>query len=413
MFSFPQEIYFSKTTSYSLMLYGGKIKPREYDEITGYGIRVLKDGRVGFAYCAHENEIKKSLEKAAMASKFSPQSNFSFAPKATFPNVDIYDRKIANMDETELKNILEEVRNGAEKYSKNTKIIVSTSEEETRIENTNELEGEYSCTVLSIYAEVMDEDGFGFYSNAFTHLPQDYYSMGLHAAEMAREMRKPKRPDPGIYTVIMGPETLMDLLDILLPSFLGDWKRRGISILATKKGELFFNEKLSLYDDGTLSGTAGRPFDDEGVPARRRPLIEKGVVMNFIYDRETAFLEGIESDGYCNRIAFSTPPMPGNSNIEIATGNIENLEEEYNKENTLLIYALHGTHTANRTTGDFGVEINAGMLLGKEKRAVSGFMITGNIFNLFKDIKDIEKKRRSCGSFFSPRIAFGNVRVVS
>ncbi len=413
MFSFPHEIYFSKTTSYSLMLYGGKIKPREYNEITGYGIRVLKDRRVGFAYCTHENEIKKSLEKAAEASKFSPQSNFSFAPKTTFPNVDIYDRKIANMDETGLKNILEEIRSGAERYSKNTKIMVSTSEEETRIENSYGLEGEYRCTVLSVYGEVMDEDGFGFYSNAFTHLPGDFYDMGLQAAEMARAMRKPKRPEPGMYTVVMGPETLTDLLDILLPSFLGDWKRRGISVLATKKGKSFFNEKLSLYDDGTLSGTAGRPFDDEGVPARRRPLIENGVVMDFIYDRETAFLEGIERDGYCNRAAFSAPPMPGNSNIEIAVGDVENVEEEYKGEKTLLIYALHGTHTANRTTGDFGVEINAGMLLGKEKKAVGGFMITGNIFNLFRDIENIEKKTKSCGSFFSPRIVFGNLRVVS
>ncbi|NYZ77043.1 TldD/PmbA family protein [Candidatus Micrarchaeota archaeon] len=408
----PHETFFTRSRTLSLMLYGGKIKPREDSGNEGYGVRVLRDGRLGFAYCNREGNVGNAIETAASLSRFSPKSGFSFAPKAKAPHVGICDAGIGEMEAGGLKEILDEIREGAEKYSKNTKIMVSAFWENVRLENSEGFANGYKCTMLSVYAEVMDGDGFGYYSNAFTHLPGKYRDMGLHAAEMARRTRKPKKPRAGKYTVIMEPEVIDDVIDILMPSFLGEWKRRGISILAGRKGEKFFDEKLGIYDDGTLDGTGGRPFDDEGTPSKRTPVVEKGVIRNFAYDRENAALEGREGGGQCSRPAFSTPPGTGYSNIEIAAGDAGNLEEECGK--ALLVYSLHGTHTANRTTGDFGVEVNAGMMLNRGKmEAAAGFMLSGNIFNLFKNIEAIEKKTKARGSFFSPRIAFGNVRVVS
>ncbi len=411
MFPLPHEIYFLKSGALSLMLSGGKIKPREKSEREGYGIRVLKDGKLGFAYCEQESSLNRALESAEAVSGFSLATKFSFAPKAAISSLDVYDGRIAGMDAAELKEILDGIRGGAEKYSKNTKIILGTFSEEVLLRNSGGFEGSYRNTSLSVYAEVMDGNGFGYYSNAFTHLPGNYHEMGLHAAEMAKKMRSPKRPRAGIYTIIMEPEVINDMVNVLLPSFLGDWKRRGISVLTTKKGERFFDGKLSIYDDGTLTGTSGRPFDDEGVVSERMPLVENGVVKNFAYDMENAFIEGVDRRGQCNRAGFSSPPGIGYANIEISSGDYENLEEEF--PDALVIHSLHGTHTANRTTGDFGVEVNAGMTSGEKNGAVNGFMLTGNIFNLFKNIKGIEKKTKAVGDFFSPRIAFGDIRVVS
>jgi len=411
MFRFPHEIYFARTENISLMLSGGKIKPREYSEREGYGVRVLRDKKLGFAYCERKDNLEKALDAASEISRFSTPTEFSFAPEADVPKIDIFDKKIGDMEPEELNEILGKIRDGAEKYSKNTKIMLTVFDENIKIENSEGFGRSYRDTGLSIYAEVMDGDGFGYYSRDFIHLPGNYYEMGLHAAEMAGKMKDSKKPKPGNYTVIMEAEVVDDIIDIMMPSFLGDWKRRGISILTAKKNEQFFDEKFSMYDDGTLIGTGGRPFDDEGTPAARLPLVENGVVRNFVYDRETAFLEGVGRSGQCNRSDFSGPPGVGYSNVEIATGDYENLEEEL--KNPIIIYSLHGTHTANRTTGDFGVEVNAGMFAGDKNIPVRGFMLTGNIFNLFKNIKGIEKKAVNVGSLFSPRIAFEGVRVVS
>lgn len=410
MFSFPNEVYSAESYGLSLMLSGGKIKPREYNERAGYGVRVLKDKKLGFAYCEKEENLGNALESAAKISRFSKQSNFSFAPETDYGNIDIYDQKIAGMEVDELKSILDEIRGGAEKYSENTKIILSTEVSSTKLENTMGFSGEYKDTSISVYAEVMDNGGFGYYSNSFTHLPGDYYEMGLHAAELAKKMRKPVKPPAGEYDVIIETEVLEDLVDVLLPSFLGDWKRRGISRLTAEKGKLFFDEKLSIYDDGELRTVSGRPFDGEGTKSERMALVEKGVVRNFAYDRENAALEGVERCGQCGRQEFSNPPGIGLATIEIGGGDVENLRNEY--PDAITVYSLHGTHTANRTSGDFGVEINAGAI-GKDETAVGGFMLTGNIFNLFKNIKGIEKQAKMSGGFISPRIAFEKLKVVS
>ncbi len=407
----PHEIYRSRGSVLSMMYSAGKTKTRELSESEGYGVRVLRDGRIGFAYCVKEKEIEKAVTEAGIASRFSKQSGFSFAGNREYPAVKVYDEKIAGTDAAGLRGILDQIKDGASKYSDKIKIILTASNGETGIENTAGLSGEYPSTSISVYVEVMDGTGFGFYSNAFTYLPKNFISMGREAAEMARKTRMPVKPEAGEYNVIMEPEATDDLMDVLLPSFIGEWKRRKISGLSEKAGQKVFSSKFSLYDDSTLNGTGGRPFDDEGTPSVRKALVEKGIVKDFVYDRENAALEGVGEEGNCSRPDFSSMPGTGYSNTVVGTGDYANLEET---GKALIVKSLHGTHTANRISGDFGVEVNSAFLWnGKERIPVRGFMLTGNIFNIFKNIIGIEKRAKEMGSFYCPRIAFEKIRVVS
>ncbi len=407
----PHEIYFNKNADLSMMFSGGKTKIRELTKSSGYGIRVLKDRKIGFSYCVKEDEIEKAVRNAEIFSRFSKESGFSFVEKKEYPQVKVYDEKIAGLGIVDLKEIMDQVRDGASRYSDNIKVILSSSNDETKIENSNGFGEDYKSTSISVYVEVMDGTGFGYYYNAFTYLPKNFTGMGADAADMARKTRMPEKPEDGEYTIIMEPEAADDLIDVLIPSLMGDWKRRRISKLSEKEGEKVFSSKLSIYEDGTLEGTAGRPFDDEGTPSERLPLVEKGVVKNFAYDRENAFLEGVKKWGQCNRSDYYSEPGIGFSNIVIEGGDYKNLEE---LGRVIVVNSLHGTHTANRTSGDFGVEVNSGFLAYKGERIpVRGFMLTGNIFNLFKNIVGIEKRVKSLGSFFCPRIAFEKLRVVS
>jgi PmbA protein len=407
----PHEIYFNRNAELSMMFTGGKTKTRELTETSGYGIRVIKDKKIGFSYCVKEDEIEGAIKNAEIFSRFSKETDFSFAENMEYSPVKVYDGGVAGLEVGDLKEIMDQLRDGASKYSENVKVIVSASNGETRIENSSGFSGDYKNTAVSVYVEVMDGTGFGYYYNAFTYLPKDFTRMGIKAAETAKKTRRPEKPEAGEYIIVMEPEPLDDLMDVLLPSFMGEWKRRKISVLSEKEGQKIFSNRLSIYEDGTLEGTGGRPFDDEGTVSGRVPLVEKGVLKNFAYDRENAALEGLKKGGQCNRTDFSAEPGTGFSNIAIEGGDYRNLEE---LGKVIVVKSLHGTHTANRTTGDFGVEVNSGFFVYQGERVpVRGFMLTGNIFNLFKNIIGIEKRVRSLGSFFCPRIAFEKLRVVS
>ena len=154
-------------------------------------------------------------------------------------------------------------------------------------------------------------------------------------------------------------------------------------------------------------GVNSQPFDDEGIPSEKITLIDKGTAKNFIYNVEVASLEGVKDNGKCSRPSYAAMPGIGFSNIVVDTGD---LSED---EGDISVVSFHGSHTANTTTGDFGIEVNSAFLTKNGKREpIRDFMITGNIFKLFKNIYGIGKRQRKLGTFFAPRIAFSDVQVV-
>jgi PmbA protein len=140
-------------------------------------------------------------------------------------------------------------------------------------------------------------------------------------------------------------------------------------------------------------------------------MVNGGVVESFLYDRENAALEGVPESGCCSRGGYDSSPSISASNIVISPGDCGDMAEI--GKHIELHYA-HGSHTANPTTGDIGLEASAAFLVDKGKRTpLKGFMLTGNVFDMFLGIEAIEKKQFAYGSLISPRIAFKGVRVVS
>ncbi|HSB47733.1 MAG TPA: TldD/PmbA family protein [Candidatus Bilamarchaeum sp.] len=404
----------SETYRYSLQasklsFSGGELKSKEGNDSSGLGVRVVRDGRIGFAYCQDESDLKKTVEKASEASRFSRQSGFSFAPAAAMPSLAITDPSIDPGNYTGIRALVDEAREAAESGGGKSRIICSFSRETVSIENSLGLAGSYGKTVFSLYAECMLGDGFGFSYLSSTSLPRDTESVGRKAAEMAKAMQGAGRPPDGLYTVVMEPEALENITETLIPSFSGDWKRRGMTKIAL--GQKMFSEALTLSEDPLAGAIEARPFDDEGTPSETRPLIAQGVAKGFLYDRETAALSGEMGGGACTRSSYDSLPAISPSNLVVSPGDWEDLGE---LDKYIELHSAHGSHTANATTGDIGLEASSAFLVEKQgRKPIKGFMLTGNIFEMLSNIEGIEKKQKAYGSLIAPRVAFRNVRVVS
>ncbi|MBD3210822.1 hypothetical protein GF318_05555 [Candidatus Micrarchaeota archaeon] len=403
------EIFYHRSESTSLTYSGQELKIRENDVGGGYGIRVLSDGRIGFAYCQEEAGIKDAIEKAEKLSRFSVQSPFSFSPETSFSSPEIFNEKLSPDDYEMLSSVVKQTRDAAESHGGQSRVIAEMASSETRLENTAGFEGSYRSSEISVYAETMDADGFGlsyFVSNL--KLP-DGVALGMEAAEMAKSMQSAKKPESGTYTVVLELEALGSLLETALPSFSGDWKRRSISRL--KEGEESFSEMLSVFDDPLEKGSETRPFDDEGTASKRKPLVLEGKVASFLYDHENAALEGVKDGGNCIRSSYASPPAIGSSNIAISPGDWKSLDE---LGSYLEIHHMHGSHTSNPTSGDIGMEVNTAFLVENGKRTpVKGFMITGNVFDILANIEAMERNVRVFDYLVAPRIAFRDIKAVS
>ncbi len=409
------EVYSLSADSISLLFSSGELKTKEMDSSLGYGVRAFDKGRLGFAYCQKSDDLKKTVEEAKKMSRFSVQSGFSFPPSSSYPKSDISDSSLSTDDYQSLRGFVDEARDGAEALGGKARVMLSVSRSHVSLENTEGFRGEYDKTDFSLYIECMHDDGYGSGYLGSCKRPSSVHDLGTEAGRMASDMRGAKKPESGTYTLVAEPEALMSLLDTFIPSFSGDWKRRGITRLSV--GAKLFSEKFSMYEDGLAQGTESRPFDDEGTPSERKPLVENGAVKSFMYDRETSALEARQGGtlgpkpGVCTRDGYDSAPSIGSSNIVISPGDVSDFGE---LDRFIELHYAHGSHTANPTTGDIGLEASAAFLVEKGKRTpIKGFMITGNIFDMLSNIEGIEKGQKSFGSLISPRIAFKNVRIVS
>jgi PmbA protein len=407
------ETYFSAESSTSLEYADEAIKVKESGALSGYGVRAVKNGKLGFSYCVSEKDIELAKKRAASAAAFSakPKAAFSFAAKSHYPKAKTYSNKTAALTEKELKEILGQIEEGISRFTKRSRIIVSAETTETRIENSEDLSAAGKATGFSSYCEALNGDGMGYAYYSGVEVLKDPIELGKRAGEMSKLMQKAKKPESEKQTVVFSTEAVNSMLDILLPSLSGDWKRRGMTKLKDKFGKKVLSEKITVVDDPLANAAAITTFDDEGVPSKVMPLFERGILKNFLYNREIAAMEGVKKQGSCTRNAFSLKPSIAPSNLVVSSGDYNSFEDEIREY--LLIDSVHGVHTANTTSGDFSVEANiAFKVKNGYYSGTRGFLVAGNVFNVFSNIIGLEKKTKTFDNLISPAIACEGVQII-
>jgi len=142
------------------------------------------------------------------------------------------------------------------------------------------------------------------------------------AAKRAVGLLKAKPAPSGRFTVIANPK----LSGTFVHEAVGhgceaDAVIAGESILEGKIGKKVGSDRVSIFDDSTVDGGWGsEKYDDEGVPTKKRKLIEKGVLKGFIHNKESAAKLGMEPNGGARAQNFSHRPIVRMSNTYIAQG---------------------------------------------------------------------------------------------
>lgn len=120
--------------------------------------------------------------------------------------------------------------------------------------------------------------------------------VGEVAAHKARAGSDPIELEPGTYEVVLEPRAVASVL--LFPAWLGfNGKAHAEGTSFAHVGEAQFDERITLWDDGTDPRALGRPYDAEGTPKRRVELVTAGVTVGLVHDRRSAALAGTEPTG--------------------------------------------------------------------------------------------------------------------
>ena len=208
-----------------------------------------------------------------------------------------------------------------------------------------------SCVAISGSGTAMERD-YDFDSRIFRADMRDADEIGALAAKRAAERAGARKPKTGAFPVLFDERIANSLIGSLLQAVNGQVIARGSGWLRDKCGEQVLPKGLSLIEDPHRKrAAASRMFDAEGLPTRRRAIVDDGILTGWTMDLATARQLGQASTASATR-GTSAPPSPSNSNVALTQGTQSRDELIAQMGTGLLITSMIGA-TINPNTGDY------------------------------------------------------------
>jgi PmbA protein len=240
---------------------------------------------------------------------------------------------------------------------------------------------------------------------------EDPAAVGRRAAERALRRLGGRRVPTCEVPVIFDPVTAPSLLQQLAGCLNGYAVYRETSFLAGKLGETVASPLLTVIDDATRPGGLGsRPFDGEGQPTRRNPVLERGRLASYLLDAYSARKLGLRPTGSAVRGAGSAPGA-GPSNLWLEPGQASLAELIASTPRGLLVTELIGMGF-NPVTGDYsrgaaGLWIEGGELTGP----VEEITIAGNFGDMLREVDAVGNDLIWLGRVASPSLRIARMTV--
>ena len=417
-YSNDYEIYIDKTELLQLDSQKTELNFAKEELNLGIGIRIIKDGAIGFAFTSDMNEIAKTCENAYLNSKLnSKDENYSFAEYEKLPSVKgVHDKRFRNLDLDELTDSLKAVLNCVENNGcQATSGGFSAAEGETLIVNSNGVEAYDNTTGfgigISINAVKGDDLATAYDSESSCLYDLDGVKLAQDVCDLAKSSLGGQDIETSDKDVVLDYHAATGLLSTFLSGFSADNVQRGRSRIGDKIGEKIITENLSIYDDSTIEGGLNSSSsDDEGTASKRTVLVEDGILKGFLYDIYTANKDGVKSTANGFRSSYVGTPSVSASNLLFDFKSHRDLEDI---DDVFLVSDVLGAHTANPITGDFSVEASNSFLIADgDKKPIKKAMISGNIYDLLAEAEAVGSETKQRGSFIIPKVLLPNVRVV-
>lgn len=421
------EAYAEESRRVEANAYRGDVENLTFAESRGVGVRVIVDGRLGYAYAADPtpDEVRRAVaqarENAGLASPDphnvlpDPTAAASLeglfhADQAAMP----LDRKIALALDLEHR-----ATNSDPRVTKVETAGYGDSTSRMAIASTTGVRGAYErtdcwCVVVALASDG-DETQTGFSFRVGRRLADlDWEGVADEAVSRAARMLGAEKPATARVPVILDPFAGSSFLGVLAGALSAESVQKGRSLFAGLEGERVGSDVLTLVDDGRrLDGPGAAPFDDEGVPAGRTALIEGGILRGFLHNAYTAHRGGTRSTGNASRAGYRSSPGVGTTNFAVESGTASLAELLRRAEGGVLIQDVSGVHSgANPISGEFsvgatGLRIRGGALA----EPVREMTIASTLPDMLRSIDAVGDDLRFFSSVGVPSILVGEMTL--
>lgn len=421
------EVFAASSQATTIQFEANAVKQVRTRESSSIALRIFKEGRIGFAIAtgidgvAEKGSASRDLsrqgrgtcvdlaEMAVETSRFGGPANFRFPSglHGNYPKVSVFDPETKEIPMEKMieagRDLIARIRGHAPDILCDVQITKGTSS--ISLMNSQGGEGGYDKSFFSLSLEgclVRDTDILWVDDSESSCRPTLMEIGGLvdRVTWQLELARRRATVSTKVLPVIFTPHGVVSaLLSPLILAFNGKTVLDGASPLKDKIGEQVFDKELSLWDDATVPyGVGSCPFDDEGVPGQRLPLVTNGAVANFLYDLQTAASAGTRSTGNGRR-AGGGFPSPSISSLVIEKGDVSFHAMVEDMKEGLVVEEVIGAEQGNLLGGDFGGNVLLGYKVenGEIVGRVKDTMIAGNVYQVLKVLRGIGQRARWVG----------------
>lgn len=393
------DIIASNSHSEGLSVFQGQVQNTEISDSVGLGLRVIKDGRPGYAHTERltKEAIAQTIRDAVCHTQWTEPVNIKLPSPAKIPEGNPnYNPALEKLSLAELKDFCIELEK--ETFARSKEIVnipylgADLNREISIVANSNGLFYTDRDNSVSVGAgAVAIRDGISKLGN-FVKSSRDWNEISMkeiadRAATYATELFGAKKIEGGKIPVVFSERIAGRFMNMYASPFIAESMQKGTSRLADKEGLKIASDKFSLWSDPNSENFCNKVyFDSEGSLTRRVEVVKNGVFNEALYNLETAAKAGRSSTGNAAR-GFGSKMGTTFWNMFVPAGEASTAELLKMFPKCLLVVRLEGGSGCSAVSGELSIGAHGFWCEnGVVQHPVDGVTLSGNFFDIIQNV---------------------------
>jgi PmbA protein len=423
------EAWVEEAVSRRIRVYEGEVESLSDAGGRGVGVRAFVDGRSGYAYGTELSdagvaEVAGAARAAAEAADPDEHDGLPDELGAT-PIDGLASPGLGDWSTERKVELALEVERAARAVPGVTQVenaVYSDAEGSVALANSRGFSAGYEATQTWAYASAFAGEGADLMTGLGVQLGRDpgeldAEAIGAEAAERALALVGARQPESRRCAVVLDAFVAASFIGFIGSMLSADAVQRGRSLFAGREGDEIADSALALVDDATdPEGPSSAPFDGEGSPSRRTPLIGDGRLLSFLFDARTARKAGGSTTGNASRGSYRSPPSVGTTNLILEPGDEELAGLFRDAGDGLFVTDVAGLHSGvNPVSGTFSVGATGRLIEGGEPGTpVREITIASDLVSMLQAVRKVGSQARWVpfgGSVKAPPILVSEMAV--